>query len=163
MSEYDSRTATAGVAWDTVVDAIRSAIAAAHEVSPRAIVFVKAGQVPKTSSGKVQRSETRRRFLAGELEVLHGSGRGEVEPIIVADVPLTSAEAIAGFMASWLSEALGHPVAPNATLAETGIDSLGAVRLIDALGKRLGGELSPVLAIDYPSLDLLAAHLISNT
>ena len=35
------------------------------------ILFVKRGQIPKTTSGKVQRAELRRRYLDGELERLH--------------------------------------------------------------------------------------------
>lgn len=37
------------------------------------LVFVRRGQVPKTTSGKVQRRELRRRYLAGELERLTSS------------------------------------------------------------------------------------------
>jgi acyl-CoA synthetase (AMP-forming)/AMP-acid ligase II len=38
------------------------------------LVLVRRGQVPKTTSGKVQRRELRRRYLAGELERLPAAG-----------------------------------------------------------------------------------------
>src|SRR5262249_25379536 len=47
-----------------------SAVLAAHEVRPHTVVVIAAGTLPKTSSGKVQRSATRRAFVAGELDVL---------------------------------------------------------------------------------------------
>jgi acyl-CoA synthetase (AMP-forming)/AMP-acid ligase II len=38
------------------------------------IVLVLPATVPKTSSGKIRRAETRRRFLAGELATLSAAG-----------------------------------------------------------------------------------------
>lgn len=51
-----------------VLDGVRRAIISSHGVSASAIVLVGPGQVPKTSSGKIRRSETRQRHLAGRLE-----------------------------------------------------------------------------------------------
>jgi acyl transferase domain-containing protein/acyl-CoA synthetase (AMP-forming)/AMP-acid ligase II/acyl carrier protein len=49
---------------------MRDAIAARHEIEPDTIVLVRAGSVPKTSSGKLQRRACRQAFTGGELEVL---------------------------------------------------------------------------------------------
>ncbi|WP_433600235.1 fatty acyl-AMP ligase [Nocardia sp. CA-135953] len=46
---------------------IRNAIAAAHEVTPRAVVLVEPGRIPKTSSGKLRRGECRALYRAGHL------------------------------------------------------------------------------------------------
>ncbi|HEY0195908.1 MAG TPA: AMP-binding protein [Kofleriaceae bacterium] len=51
--------------------AIRQAIFAQHEVHVARIAFVPAGVLPRTSSGKVQRSTCRARLAAGELRLLH--------------------------------------------------------------------------------------------
>jgi acyl-coenzyme A synthetase/AMP-(fatty) acid ligase len=50
----------------------------AHEIKTRIgrtlglpladLVFVRRGQIPKTTSGKIQRAELRRRYLEGKLE-----------------------------------------------------------------------------------------------
>ncbi|MBQ8285377.1 MAG: aminotransferase class I/II-fold pyridoxal phosphate-dependent enzyme [Thermoguttaceae bacterium] len=47
---------------------IRKAIALEHEIPIDAIVLIRSGSLPKTSSGKVQRHACRASFLAGELE-----------------------------------------------------------------------------------------------
>lgn len=49
---------------------IRRAITAAHDLQVYAIVLVKPGSIPKTSSGKIQRYRCRELFLSGELAVV---------------------------------------------------------------------------------------------
>jgi acyl-CoA synthetase (AMP-forming)/AMP-acid ligase II len=49
---------------------IRKALYELHEVIPHDIVFVKAGTIPKTTSGKTQRRACRGAYEAGELAVL---------------------------------------------------------------------------------------------
>jgi acyl-CoA synthetase (AMP-forming)/AMP-acid ligase II len=53
-----------------VVGNIREAIAEQHELQVYAVVLVKPGSIPKTSSGKIQRQEARAKFLDGTLERL---------------------------------------------------------------------------------------------
>lgn len=53
---------------DEVVADIRQAIADEHELQLLAVVLVRPGSVPRTSSGKVQRSACRTRFLEDTLE-----------------------------------------------------------------------------------------------
>lgn len=50
--------------------AIRRAVFAEFELTVNEIVLVVPATIPKTSSGKIRRAETRRRFLAGELASL---------------------------------------------------------------------------------------------
>ncbi|MCC7086765.1 MAG: aminotransferase class I/II-fold pyridoxal phosphate-dependent enzyme [Pirellulales bacterium] len=54
-----------------VFDAIRKVVSAEHEVPVEAIVLIKSGSIPKTSSGKIQRHACRNGFLRGdELEAI---------------------------------------------------------------------------------------------
>jgi 8-amino-7-oxononanoate synthase len=53
-----------------VFSAIRRAVSAEHEIQVEAIVLIKAGSIPKTSSGKIQRHACRNGFLAGSLEIV---------------------------------------------------------------------------------------------
>ena len=55
---------------DEVVGSIREAVSEQHEIQVYDAVLVKPGTIPKTSSGKIQRSLCRQRFLRGELETL---------------------------------------------------------------------------------------------
>ncbi|MBK4731660.1 fatty acyl-AMP ligase [Oxynema sp. CENA135] len=64
------RTALRRLDPEEVIGAIRIAILKQHEIQPSAVVLVKPGSTPKTSSGKVQRHVCRDRFLAGTLPVV---------------------------------------------------------------------------------------------
>ena len=50
---------------------VRFAVADEHEVEIHHIVLIKAGTLPKTSSGKIQRQAARARYLEGALATLH--------------------------------------------------------------------------------------------
>ncbi len=56
-----------------VLAAIRRAVAEEHEVTPYAIVLIKAYSIPKTSSGKIQRRACRQAYLEDRLEVVTAS------------------------------------------------------------------------------------------
>jgi len=53
---------------EAVVRAIRRAVAEEHDVRAHTVVLVRAGRIPKTTSGKVQRHACQASFLKGELE-----------------------------------------------------------------------------------------------
>lgn len=55
---------------DEVVGNIREAVVEQHEVQVYDVVLAKPGNIPKTSSGKIQRSLCRQRFVDGNLETL---------------------------------------------------------------------------------------------
>ena len=68
--------------WSDVIAAVRKAVTAEHELPPDAVVLVRFGSIPKTSSGKIQRHACREEFLAGTLQVVaewRGWETGEVE------------------------------------------------------------------------------------
>jgi fatty-acyl-CoA synthase len=52
---------------------IRAAILAEFGLAPHAVLLVPSGGLPKTSSGKLRRAETRRRYQCGELTPLEGT------------------------------------------------------------------------------------------
>ena len=53
-----------------VVGEIREAVSEEHEIQVYDAVLVRTGSIPKTSSGKIQRSECRQRFVEGRLDLL---------------------------------------------------------------------------------------------
>ena len=55
---------------EEVANAIRKAISEEHEVQVYAVVLIKPGSIPKTSSGKIQRRATRAGFENGDLNVV---------------------------------------------------------------------------------------------
>jgi acyl-CoA synthetase (AMP-forming)/AMP-acid ligase II/acyl carrier protein len=55
---------------DEVVTAIRQAVAEQYELQVYAVVLVKVGSIPKTSSGKLQRNACRQRYFDGLLDIV---------------------------------------------------------------------------------------------
>ncbi len=62
-----------------VLQAIRRAVAGEHDLNVDAIVLVRAGTIPRTSSGKIQRHACRNGYLAGMLDVVGQWKSGDAE------------------------------------------------------------------------------------
>lgn len=60
-------------ALDEIVGNIREAVSDEHEIQVHGAVLVRPGTIPKTSSGKIQRSACRQRYVDGTLETLQAS------------------------------------------------------------------------------------------
>ncbi|NEQ17491.1 MAG: fatty acyl-AMP ligase, partial [Moorea sp. SIO3E2] len=58
-----------------VVGNIREAVTDEHDLQVYSVVLIKAGSIPKTSSGKIQRSACRVKFLEGTLDQLEARGK----------------------------------------------------------------------------------------
>ena len=58
---------------DEAMDAVRAAIARVHDIQAFAVVFIKSGALPRTSSGKVQRHACKRKWLESDLPVVSES------------------------------------------------------------------------------------------
>ena len=57
---------------DEILQVVGRIVTESHGVTPDAVVLGRPGTVPKTSSGKVRRGETKRRFELGELPSIAG-------------------------------------------------------------------------------------------
>src|SRR5205085_653595 len=65
---------------ERIVDAIRQAVADAHELHVYAVVLIKPRSLPKTTSGKIQRRACRDHFLARTLEEIKSDILDDVAP-----------------------------------------------------------------------------------
>ena len=160
-----------------VTAAIREAIVDEHGILPYAVVLVKPGRIPKTSSGKIQRYATRQKYLEGTLETVGEwradqeprdepvPPRGEVrpeEPAEKAPVPARTKAEIEAWLVEQLSKRLKVPakqINRKEPFARYGLDSVQAIGLAGDLEAWLGRPLSPTLAYDYPNIEALAAYL----
>ena len=70
----------AGHSFPRLATAIRREVQQRHDLAVEVVLFVRHGLLPKTTSGKIQRSRCRADFLAGQLPVLFASRLGETEP-----------------------------------------------------------------------------------
>ncbi len=161
-------------AVEEIAGAVRRAIAEEHEAQVETVVLLRAGTLPRTTSGKVQRHVCRERYLAGELAE---AGRSVLAPAAAA--PPEAGRA--GTPTSWRRALLALP--PDERLAhveerlqvhsasflggglpridgarpltELGLDSLGAIRLKHAVDADLG--ISPSLEDLLSGLSLAQA------
>jgi amino acid adenylation domain-containing protein len=125
-------------------EAVGAAVASAHGVRPHAVVLIRTGGLPRTSSGKVQRRTCREDLLAGALPEL---ARTDAEPARAsgpaAEGPQTGAALT--FLRTEIQQILGRAsIAEDRPLVLLGLDSLGAVNLQHrvelAYGRRLDFE-----------------------
>lgn len=67
VQEIDRQTRSLNL--DDLRALVRKAILQSFDLRPHDVIFLRNGTLPKTTSGKVQRRETKRRYLAGDLTV----------------------------------------------------------------------------------------------
>jgi phthiocerol/phenolphthiocerol synthesis type-I polyketide synthase C len=156
-----------------VIDAIRTAITEHHEIRAHAVVLVEPLRIPTTSSGKIQRNKCRQRFLDGAVEAFAEwrapSPRDPRTAAVSAKAAPGHARRGAGEIAAWfvsqLSAELGllpTEIDTSQPFAYYGLDSVHAIRLNAAVEAWLGRKLSPTLAYEYPTIDLLSRYLAGD-
>lgn len=116
--------------FEEMAVAARKALLLGLDLRLDAIVWVKPGGVPKTSSGKVQRARCRELFLAGELAELARSAPGETACGSAAETQSDDP------LAQWALESLravadrpAMPIALESSLASLGLDSIQIIEL----------------------------------
>lgn len=135
---------------------LRRAIADAHEVDLLDIVLLRGGVLPRTSSGKLQRREARRMYLAGEL----ASSQLQVTPQSAQGEP---AAGLAAELATLWAEVLNLPhVPPDAHFLLLGGDSLTATQLLSRVQARWGVDLPISTLFADPSLHGMASALAAR-
>jgi acyl transferase domain-containing protein/acyl-CoA synthetase (AMP-forming)/AMP-acid ligase II/acyl carrier protein len=152
---------------DAVTAAIRQAVAEQHELPVDAIVLLRPGTLPKTSSGKIMRRACRQRFLDGTLERVGEWRRPDSAgvPLAVADpAPRLALEVavIETWLAVRVAQRLDLPrerIDPREPFSRYGLDSVAAIELSGALEHWMGRRLSPTLVYDYPSIRALSEYL----
>ncbi|ALU89427.1 polyketide synthase [Herbaspirillum rubrisubalbicans M1] len=140
---------------------IRQTVAQEHQLSAHAIILIRKGTLPRTTSGKIRRRTVRQSYLARELVVLH-------EDILTPAAPMAAPTAPAFDLSlrglgQWLAQHLGNVSArsldPEVSLFQYGLDSMSAVELTAALGRELGRNLPDDLLYQHPSIHALLRQL----
>ncbi|HEX9986176.1 MAG TPA: amino acid adenylation domain-containing protein [Thermoanaerobaculia bacterium] len=127
-------------ASDEVAESIRRRIAEEHEVPLHALVLIKTGTIPKTTSGKIQRGLTKQMFLDGTLAVIS-------EWIWkTGDRACLSLERFAD-------------LDPQTSLFSLGLDSLQLFELKNAIERERGVELRLTDFMDDATLATLTAAI----
>lgn len=152
-------------AIETLSVAVRRAVAREHQLQTHAVALLKPGSLPRTSSGKVRRSRCRDAWQQNELETV-AALPVHAEPAVpeapAAIQPAISQPEIQSWLHAQAARLLGMNTAeidPADDLANYGLSSISALRLVGELETFLGRKISPNLAWDYPSIAAMSAFL----
>jgi amino acid adenylation domain-containing protein/thioester reductase-like protein len=176
-----------------VASAIRQAVSEKHDLQVFAIALVKPMSIPKTSSGKIQRRATKTAFLNGELEVVGEWRRNSPSPLpplpqgegdsgsllhmgegqgmrdsrnLPSTQPSVSSTTIQSFLLTRIASMLemdASAIDPRQPFTYYGLGSVQAVSLTGDLETFLNRKLSPTLAWDYPTIELLSNFLADDS
>lgn len=138
--------------FDGVFQAIRRAISAEHELSVDAVVLIKAGSIPKTSSGKIQRHACRDAFLNGGLEVVAEWRAGAGDKALPAASPAAPKKRIRA------AQPAATPVRPETT----GGASTNGHRTSPAPASALPADKSVLVSTVLEQVRLVAKERASN-
>ncbi|MGA9996711.1 MAG: amino acid adenylation domain-containing protein, partial [Pyrinomonadaceae bacterium] len=155
--------------WHSVIAAVREAISEEFEVQPAAILLLKPGSIPKTSSGKVRRNDSRIKFLSGDWDVIAEWHTPVGTDATGLAAPAPSLSSNVASLESWLQERVASMLGVQAAeidlhcpLTRYGVDSLMAVELMHRIETSLGVVLPLAEFLQSPSLAELAARAVDQ-
>lgn len=164
--------------FDKTLAKIRASINIMHNADPYAIILIKAGTIPKTSSGKIQRRACRENFLKEGLDIIKswradapGQSEDEVLPAepVKADRRVKSrtpdserGAAIRRWLRHEISQRFSIPLSrlsDQQPFIELGLDSRHGIIMVGDLERWLKEKLPASIFYDYPSIDRVVRHL----
>lgn len=153
---------------------VRQAVNEQHELQTYAVVFVKMGSIPKTSSGKIQRYACRNQFLDGTLHILGQSILDESyvtkgietlspEELLTADQSKRE-QILETYLCHQVARVLHIPsldVDPLSPLSTLGLDSLMSIELKNDIEMSLNIQLPMEVFLYSNSIKQLAIKVLS--
>lgn len=160
---------------EATIGAIRQAVAENHELQVYAVVLLKPGHLPKTSSGKIKRHACRATFLDRSWDPISSS---ILEAISSQEIPASlNRETLLARSPSdrddWLVAALQQQVAqvlkispsqlsPEQPLTALGLDSLLAIELKNRIETQLGVVLAITNLLEGASITQLVREILER-
>jgi amino acid adenylation domain-containing protein len=160
---------------DDVARAIRQAVIENHGLQVYAVLLLKTGSIPKTSSGKIQRHACRNGFLLGSLNILGSSILKDYyslwrEHSLTREALLeTDPEQRQVLLESYFQEQVAQvlrvdrfQLQPQQSLSTVGLDSLMAVDLKNGIETNLGVVLSMTSFLQGSSITQLVTEILTQ-
>lgn len=153
--------------FDEIFSTILDCCSQELPVLPSEIILIKQSSLPRTSSGKVQRSGCKQAFLTKELQILaqwqrNASPPKQQEPYLANSQEKNS---LISWMKQWLASHLSlqlELIDIQQNFAYYGMDSVSAVQFTAALGKLIDQEINPSLLWTYTTIYALTNYLLSE-
>jgi amino acid adenylation domain-containing protein len=151
----------------SLIETIREEIAEKHNLQVYGVVLVRPQTIPKTSSGKIQRSACSAAFLNGELRVVSEwrETEGDETQLPLLDSAPERKDVVETWLASHLALQLKVPVEKidvSQPIIRYGLDSLKAIELVHAIEAKLGVNLSMTSLLQSPSVSELASEIFTQ-
>jgi acyl carrier protein len=156
-----------------VIAAVRRALLREEGLRCHGVLLLRAGSIPKTSSGKIRRSACRDAFLDGTLEVvardLQEVDEGATALLTLEQLLAYPPEGRRGALLESLRGALAEAldIAPDeidmgVPLSESGIDSVAIMNLAHDIEARLSVELDFDLLLGGATPESIADHILDE-
>jgi amino acid adenylation domain-containing protein len=147
----------------SVIQLICQAIAEEHEIQVHNVALIKAGELPKTSSGKIQRHACREKFLSRSLHTLAEweliSSSGRTPEALGAEPDVQSLESINTWLTAEIATKLGvdpSTIDVHRPISAYSLDSLAAVELTHRIEACLGAILPMASLLQSASIAEIA-------
>jgi amino acid adenylation domain-containing protein len=153
---------------DAIVESIRRAVADEHELQAHAIVLIKPGSIPKTSSGKIQRHLCRANFMERTFKVMtewRAPATSESEEAALAQPSLQSIETIQAWLILQVAMKLGvetRQIEADQPISQHGLDSLMAIELKHSIETTLNVVMPMVSFLESLSVAQLAGRAFAQ-
>ncbi|MDF3932682.1 non-ribosomal peptide synthase/polyketide synthase [Pseudomonas citronellolis] len=147
---------------ETLAKAIASAVAEAFQEAPLVVALLEPGALPKTSSGKLQRSACRQQLLDGSLQAYAVQRAGE-QLGLARNEPVAALSLDEQAMAALWSEVLETPaIRRDDNFFALGGNSIKAAQLVARLRERNGRAVELRQLFEAPELGAFVAALGSQ-
>lgn len=143
-----------------VVDDIRRAIAREFDLKAN-VLLIRPGTLPKTSSGKVQRSRAKAMYQGNALTLLNNDAVTACASTADIAVDLSPVESV--LVPLWEAVLRTSRVQPNSDFFALGGDSLDATKLLARIEGEFGFEPSLEALYEYPTVSALASYIEAQT
>jgi natural product biosynthesis luciferase-like monooxygenase protein len=153
---------------DAIIEQIRRSIAGEHELELFAVVLIKAGSLPKTSSGKIQRRACRSAFLNGTLQPIarwQELSPSECAPVTDSMPSDKTPEAIQAWLISQIARRSGvdpSKIDIHQPIDQVGMDSLMAIELAHSIETDLGAAVPMASLLGSPSISQLVDRMLEK-
>ncbi|HET8705856.1 MAG TPA: AMP-binding protein, partial [Pseudomonadales bacterium] len=174
------RTARTKMNVDEVAAAVRKAVALQHELQVYGLVLIKPGQIPKTSSGKIQRRACKAAFISETIDALAidiagkaTSKKGEFSAVQVPQLTreqllqmdsdgarLVAIQTYLSALAADVGRLSLDNVQPDQALLSLGLDSLQITQIQTRIGEQVGVQIALPDLFDADNIQTLAEKIL---
>jgi 8-amino-7-oxononanoate synthase/acyl carrier protein len=163
--------------WSDVIVAVRKAVTAEHELPPDAVVLVRFGSIPKTSSGKIQRHACRDDFQNGSLQIIQQwrgweasepempsaktkPGSAESPTHVTSDVHAHIAQTVIDHVRAIAKERAKSQLTNETNIVtDLGLDSLERLQIANSLEETFGGRFPEDVLAEIETVGEVAAAI----